>query len=145
MTLVCFLAAPTLRASHGPAPGSTQPGGGPRAACCLGSPRLALPSSSGRAAVAARSSGLAAELLPTSLGLGLAVLHATQDCSRGAAAAPRLPWSVAPVASTSRSIAFQALLAAAASWSWQTTSQAANSVAIVNARALTIASGEQDC
>lgn len=110
----------------------------------MDSPRLALPSLSGPATPVARSSGLATELLPTSLGLEPAVLQATQECSSGAAALPSLAWFAAPVASASWSTALQALLGAA-SLSWQTTSQAASSVAIVNARALTIASGEWDC
>ncbi len=91
---------------------------------------------------AAGSSGLATELLPTSSGLELSVLQATQECSCGAAALLRRAPFVAPVVSASWPIAFQALFAACASWSWQTTSQAATSVAIVSARALTIASGE---
>ena len=81
-------------------------------------------------------------LLPTSVGLGLAVLQATQECSSGAAALPRLAWFVAPVGSASWPIALQAPLVAGASWSWQPASHAASSVAIVSARALTIASGE---
>ena len=76
------------------------------------------------------------------MGLGLAVLQATQECSSGAAALPSLACFVAPVVSASWPITLQTLFAACASWSWQTTSQAANSVAIVSARALTIASGE---
>ena len=132
-----------FRAWRGSEALSSQPGGGPRAACGLSSPRLALPSFSRLAAVVARSSGLPTELLPTSVGLELAVLQATQECSCGAAALQSLARFVAPVVSASWPIALQALLAADASWSWQTTSQAVSSVAIVSARALTIASGER--
>ena len=127
---------------------STQADGGPRAACCLGAPRLALPSLSGRAAAEAGSSGLETEFRPISADFEDPIRHATQECSCGAEALPRLAWFVAAVASASRSVGHQAsqlLLGAGASWSWQPASQApVTSVAIVSARALTMTSGEWD-
>ncbi len=126
-------------------PLSTQAEGGPRAACCLGAPRLALPSFSGLTAAEAGSSDLETEFLPISAGLEDPILQATQECSCGAEALARLAWFVAPVASAWLPIADQALLAACASSSWQPASQApVTSVAIVSAKALTTTSCEWD-
>ena len=80
-------------------PLSTQAEGGPRAACCRGAPRLALPSFSGLIAAEAGSSGLETEFLPISAGFEDPILQATQECSCGAEALARLAWFVTPVAS----------------------------------------------